>query len=709
MKKVLLFILLVVSVFGADAQMDKKEFKRMFNEAFDSISGFCPKACPNYEHSLELFLKLNKEKPNDANIMANIGQCYINMNRTQTKAMGLPYLESVVVDESTETGLKEKNFNPYYTPRDVKEEKAPIEAIWWLGKAYHASDDFDNALKYLKKYKSFLDPNSSDGEEVFKMVSRDIEIAQNAKELKENPVTANIEELATEPSSNVNTEFPDYRPLPNADETILYFTSRRYGSTGNKRDADSSYFEDIYYTVKKDGVWQDAVPIGADVNGDEHEATVSLSPNGKKMYIYKFDDATDGDIYVIEHDGEKWSEPTPLLEGKVNTKYWESHATISLNEDLIIFSSERPVLDEKGNESDEYFGLELYSIEKGIDGEWGQPKRLGSNINTVYDENSPYLHPDGKTLYFSSKGHNTMGGYDVFKSELVNGEWSAPVNMGYPVNTVGDDVFFQPSLDGKRGYFSSFRDGGKGDQDIYIIELDDESDIAMIRGCVGNKTTEFLNQVDNFEFVVLLNGNELSRGGVDANTGLFSSILTTDVEYTFQYHINGNMIEEKFTAPSGQGYVEVNKTAMLNGSNIELAIVDAVSKESCFIQPPPPVEFDTLRIDNVHFVFDEVELIDSSIPELEKVFAYMEKYPESRISVEGHTDSRGSNSYNKRLSRRRAEEIKRIMVKRGVDPKRLDTKGMGEGYPIQPNENPDGSDNPEGRQENRRVEFVVLK
>jgi outer membrane protein OmpA-like peptidoglycan-associated protein/tetratricopeptide (TPR) repeat protein len=693
MKKIVLLILATITLGqGAIAQADKKQFKKDFNAAFDSLYK------ERYKKALDLFLKLDEQDPNNANIMANVGYCYINQQRTQDKAKAIPFLEKVVTDE---------NLNPYYSPGDIKERKAPIESIWWLGKAYHANEQFEEALARFQEYKEFLDLSSSDGSKVEKIVNRDIAYTRNAMELKKTPVDATITELATTPSSNVNTEFPDYRPIINADETIMYFTSRRYGSTGNLKDDDDLFFEDIYYTVKKDGLWRDAMPMSEAVNSNEHEATISLSPDGKKMYIYKFNDATSGDIYYIEYDGETWSEPKDLLRGKINTDAWETHATISMNEDLIIFSSDR---DLNGN----YVGRDLWYIEKQSNGEWGEVKNMGAPINTEFDEESPYLHPDGKTLYFSSRGHNSMGDFDVFVSEKqADGSWSQPRNMGYPVNTVGSDVFFQPSLDGKRAYFASFRDGGKGEHDIYIIELDEpERDIAIVKGCAGN--ADDLNNTEGFGLSVMLGAVKVGDYALDKNTGLYSVILQTDKEYTFNYNLAGKTKEWKYTAPSGKGYVELNKTAILKNGEIEIADATTSLEKACYVEPvvvldTPFHKGDTIVIRNLNFVFDKTELIDRSIPDVELVLIYMERYKDVRIKIDGHTDSKGSDSYNMRLGRRRAEEIKKLMVSRGVDPKRIETATYGESKPVAPNENPDGSDNPEGRQENRRIEFIVLR
>lgn len=692
MKKITLLAIAIALSVNVFAQYDKKQFKKDFEIAFDTLYA------ENYRVALQMFKRLDSLEPNNANIMANVGYCYVSLQRVKDKQMAIPYLEKVVNDE---------NLNPYYVPQDVKEKKAPLESIWWLGKAYHANEQFDEALAKYQEYKEFLNLSNKDGEKVAEMVNQDINYTRNAMELKANPVQAEIEELATTPSSNVNTEYPDYRPVINADETVMYFTSRRYGSTGNLKDDDDMYFEDIYYTVKKDGLWRDAMPIGEAVNTNEHEATISLSPDGKKLYIYKFNDETSGDIYYVEYDGETWSEPKDLLRGKINTDVWETHATVSMNEDLIIFTSERLY-------NDKYVGRDLWYVEKLPNGEWSDPKNMGYPINTDFDEESPYLHPDGKTLYFSSRGHNSMGDFDVFVTEKQpDGTWSQPRNLGYPVNTVGSDVFFQPSLDGKRAYFASYRDGGKGDHDIYIIELDEpEKDIAILKGCAGN--ADDLNNTEGFLATVMMDEKEVGKYPLDKNTGLYSFIMQTGVDYNVTYSMGGVETTVTFNTPVGSGYTELNKTAILRNGQFEIADATESLEKACYIAPvvvidTPFMTSDTLVIKNLNFIFDKTELISESIPDVELVLKYMAKYPDVRVKIDGHTDSKGSDSYNMRLGRRRAETIKALMVKRGIDPKRLETASYGESRPVAPNENPDGSDNPDGRQENRRVEFIVLR
>ncbi|MFP5470103.1 MAG: OmpA family protein [Bacteroidia bacterium] len=692
MKKITLLLTAITLSLNVFAQYDKKQFKKDFETAFDTLYA------ENYRVALQMFKKLDSLEPNNANIMANVGYCYISLQRVKDKQMAIPYLEKVVNDE---------NLNPYYVPQDIKEKKAPLESIWWLGKAYHANEQFDEALAKYQEYKEFLNVSSKDGEKVVEMVNQDITYTRNAMELKSNPVHAEIEELATTPSSNVNTEYPDYRPIINADETVMYFTSRRYGSTGNLKDDDDMFFEDIYYTVKKDGLWRDAVPIGEAVNTNEHEATISLSPDGKKLYIYKFNDETSGDIYYVEFDGETWSEPKDLLRGKINTDVWETHATVSMNEDLIIFTSERLL-------NNQYVGRDLWYVEKLANGEWSDPKNMGFPINTPFDEESPYLHPDGKTLYFSSRGHNSMGDFDVFVTEKqTDGTWSQPRNLGYPVNTVGPDVFFQPSLDGKRAYFASYRDGGKGDHDIYIIELDEpEKDIAILKGCAGN--ADDLNNTEGFLATVMMGEKEVGKYSLDKNTGLYSFIMQTGVDYNVTYSMGGVQKTVTYNTPVGSGYTEINKTAIVRNGEFEIADATESLEKACYIAPVVVIDTpfhkgDTIVIKNLNFVFDKTELIDRSIPDVELVLIYMNRYTDVRIKIDGHTDSKGSDSYNIRLGRRRAEEIKKLLVSRGIDPKRIETATYGESRPVAPNDNPDGSDNPDGRQENRRIEFIVLR
>jgi len=340
-------------------------------------------------------------------------------------------------------------------PYLLKAEKGDIgEADFWLGRAYHLRMDFENALKHYKIYEQAPIKEISKEE-----IKRYIDISLKAKEMVAHPVDADIINIGP----GINTKYPEYVPLVSADKNEMYFTSRRPDGTGKKVDEFDNYFEDIYYSQKNDGKWAPAVNVGPPLNTETHDATVSLSANGNHLIIYRTSkNLLGGNLYITEHTNTGWSTPIKLTEN-VNSKFQEASAVISPNGLIMYISSNRP-----GGLG----GKDLYRVRKLPNGQWSLPENLGPSINTPYDEDAPFIHADGVSLYYSSNGPGTMGGYDIFKTTLNNnGFWSKPKNMGYPINTVKDDIYFVVSPDGMNGYYSSDKPEGYGNQDIYQINI----------------------------------------------------------------------------------------------------------------------------------------------------------------------------------------------------------------------------------------------
>lgn len=340
---------------------------------------------------------------------------------------------------------------------EVLKNSKNSEALYYLGKVNHQLKFFDIAIDYLQKYKAIHeDKRLINNDEVNHM----IEVCMNAKKETANPHRSIIKNMG----DNINSIYPDYVPVITPDESVMYFTSRREGSSNNVKDAYGNYHEDVYVSYNKDGVWSKPENVGPPINTETHDACVALSPDGQRMIIYRTaPDLVTGDLYVTRMgpDG-KWGE-LQKYGNEINSQFIETSACFSSDTSEIYFSSNRP-----GG----YGGKDIYRIKKLPNGKWAMPYNLGKEINTPYDDDDPYLHPDGVTLYFSSKGHSTMGEYDVFKSVLniETNKFSPPESLGYPINSVNNDRFFVLSGDGKHGYYSSVKDDSKGSSDIYIID-----------------------------------------------------------------------------------------------------------------------------------------------------------------------------------------------------------------------------------------------
>ncbi len=287
-----------------------------------------------------------------------------------------------------------------------------------------------------------------------------IQVNKNAKEQVANPHRAIIKNVG----ANINTSFPEYVPVITPDETALYFTTRRPTNIGGKKDAYGYYYEDIYVSKKDGEGWQPAENIGSTINSEGNESCVALSYDGYKMIVYKSaPSGTKGHLYITKlNENSKW-EPLQLLGSEINSQYSESSACFTNDTSEIYFCSTRP-----GG----YGGKDIYRIKKLPNGKWSLAYNLGPTINTAEDEESPFLHIDGSTFYFSSKGHNTIGEYDIYKSTYNsdNTSYTKAENLGYPINGVGNDLFFTLNVNAQKAYYSSIKEDSFGSSDIYEID-----------------------------------------------------------------------------------------------------------------------------------------------------------------------------------------------------------------------------------------------
>lgn len=331
------------------------------------------------------------------------------------------------------------------------------DARYYLAKIRHRQKNPDEAIALLNSY--ILLPKKKrlhTDEEVDYFLN----VCKSAKQEIAHPHRSIIRNMG----KAINSSAPDYVPVIMPDESALYFTSRRAGSSNNVKDELGVYKEDVYVSYKEGDYWQPASNIGSPVNTDNNDACVAISPDGQRMIIYRTaSDKISGDLYISHIEAaNKWSEPQ-LLGKEINSQYIETSACFSNDTSEIYFSSNRP-----GG----FGGKDIYRIKKLPNGKWALPYNLGSSVNTPYDDDAPFLHPDGITLYFSSKGHSTMGEFDVFKSVLneETNQFSKSENLGYPINGVGNDIFFVLNVDGQKGYYSSVKEDTEGSSDIYEID-----------------------------------------------------------------------------------------------------------------------------------------------------------------------------------------------------------------------------------------------
>jgi len=534
MKPIFKYILLVVFAAYSINIFSQNRSELSDKQKFNNAKRFI--LYSNYQAALPILLNILHHDSANSNYNYLVGLCYLNSSSDKEKS--IPYLK-----------LASQNISEKYKGLKFKEKKAPIKTILHIGEAYHFLYQFDKAENYFVKYKELMYNNPKE----IKIADHFIEMCKNGILLLKDSIEISVENAG----NTINSEYDEHTPCISADEKTLIFTSRRRGGTGTDLCEDGKYFEDIYISNKIDNKWTYPRNISKNINTEKHEATVCVSADGLELYVYK-DDNGDGNIYVSYFDKNDWTVPQKLG-SNINTTSNETSATISSEGNTLIFSSDR------GNGKG---GKDLYIVNRLPGGEWGLAQNMGNLINTDYDEEGPFLHPDGSTLYFSSKGHNSMGGYDLFSCELnTDGSWAAPVNMGYPINTTSDDVYFNMSADGKRAYYSSLKEDGFGGRDIYIMNFLSlpERSSTVIKGTVlMDKTNEIPK---NIVIVVKEKDTQKLVGTYKPNkeTGNYIIILRQGKDYTFTCETPELVFTpETISIPDKSAFQLINKPIILN-------------------------------------------------------------------------------------------------------------------------------------------------
>lgn len=596
-----------------------------------------------YHQALPYFLEAWKMDTTDYKLAFNIARCYFHIGH---ELNAFPYLDNAKV------GIKDPILTFYYA------------------RCFHLQHKFEVAIALYRQYQQTLDPDEPEYFEMHQYIAN----CKNAVELVKTPVKVKIRNLGPV----INSPYPDYVPVISADETEMLFTSRRPNTTGGERDLEDGFFyEDIYQSSRiNDTLWSEPVDIGNGINTESHDACVALSPDGMELIMYRHSGTDGGDLYVSILKGEVWEKPK-RLGTTINTPFWEPSASISSDEKAIFFTSNR-----KGGLG----GTDIYMVRMKDNGDYGPAILLGPAINTPQDEDAPFIHADGKTLYFSSKGHKSMGGYDIFYCtiDIETGEiLTTPQNIGYPINTADDDVFFVWSADGKRAYFSSVRDGGYGDKDIYVLERESapKAPTVLFKGqivaCEDKHpvtATIFVTDLHTQKIVGVYNSNSF--------TGKYTISLPAGKNYGISVEASGYLFESKnINFPKQDGYIELVDTICMNKLKVNTSII--------------------LR--NVFFDVDKATLRPESIQELNKLVDILRHNPNLKIQLSGHTDSDGNDDHNMVLSDNRAKAVVDYLIKKGgINPDRLTWKGYGETQPIEPN------DTPEHKQQNRRTEVKIV-
>ncbi|MDN4165100.1 OmpA family protein [Cytophagales bacterium LB-30] len=461
----------------------------------------------NFKEALHLLQQLDSLSPDNPDYLFNLGKCYF-----------------IAIDKPKSLFYFLKAYSLGCTENSL---------LLYIAQAYQFNYDFDKSLIYLEQYRDKVMEDSFEDNQETELERVDLLVYQlkEAKALVDRKLSIGVENMGP----LVNSEYPDYVPLSHNNDSILVFTSRRAVEGETKLASDGKPYENIYFSYRQaDGEWSSVIPYRG-FNGKYHDANVALNRDETELFIYS--SKRNGDIYVSNKHQQKWGRSKPLK--GINSKYWEGSIALSFHEDTLYFSSDRP-----GG----YGGSDIYMAIKNAKGEWVNPVNLGPEINTAYDEDAPFIYKDSKTLFFSSKGHNSIGGYDVFSARInEQGKWSQLRNLGFPINTVDDDIYFQLNNVGSIGYFTSFRhsnfrERSIGEKDIFQIKRPNSSPVHFVfKGQVYDAQSHHpqpaIIKLEELNDSI----SSIQELAVDVNTGKFRYDLKFDTFYKLSVEVGGKM------------------------------------------------------------------------------------------------------------------------------------------------------------------------
>lgn len=671
LKKVKNLFFIIVVILIVFPQIGKAQTKKTIKLKEDADEYYVDEY---YEEALEMYQSLDTLIPDNPEIKFKLGVCYYY---SPFESKSLPYFQI-----AEKLGYKDDYLDYYY------------------GRADHLNHMFDDAKKH---YQLFLERfKDSTGIPQYAKVEKYMKQCDVGKKLYADSLSIEIQNLGPQ----INTKYPEYVPLISADESVLIFTSRRPSTTGGKISIDDEqYFEDIYVSYRQEsGGWSAPKSISENINTKKHDACIGLSPDGQKLFIYKARrnlGKIAGDIYVSHLDGEEWQEPIKLGEN-INTAFgWEPSASISADGKTLYFVSDRP-----GG----YGGTDIYVSTLNSDGEWGEAQNMGETINTPDNDDAPFIHVDGKTLYFSSEGHEGIGGYDIFITvkDEKSGVWGKPINAGYPINTADHDVFFVWSADGTKGYFSSYREDTYGEKDLYVATRPTEgANLVVFKGHITDAETELpvlatikITDLETNKLIGVYNSNSVH--------GKYSIILPHGKNYNVTVEADGYLFQSlNVNVPSHTHYFEVHKDIQLDPvyetPDTTVSDTTIVASNDTLGTDPVVHTGSKMVLNNIFFDFDKATLRQESYVELKNIYKMMSDYPEMIVEISGHTDNKGDNKYNQILSEKRALAVVSYLVNKGVSKDRVVAIGYGKEKPQNDNSNDSL------RQLNRRTELKLIK
>lgn len=548
----------------------------------------------------------------------------------------------------------------YIKAISIPGKTAEPRVYYSLGETELIAGNYSDAKKHFQLFRTNY---TGKDQEMTKKADKFIKDCDFSITAIKNPLPYNPTNLGP----SINTANREYLPAMTADGQNLIFSRTINGN------------EDFYISRKQNNQWQPATPLSDKINTKFNEGAQSISPDGKYLFFTgcnRPDGLGSCDLYVSHKSGNDWDTPFNLGLG-VNSPYWDSQPAISPDGSTLYFVSNRP-----GG----YGGYDLWKTILDSEGNWETPQNLGPDINTPYDENTPFIHPDGKTLYFSSNGWPGLGSMDIFYSRKTEtGKWSQPVNIGYPINTPNEETGLTVSPDGTLGLFSSILKDGFGDMDIYSFQLPASakpSPVTYVKGIVRDaETKDFLEATVQ---VINLKSKETNFNDYTAKeNGEFLAVMPLGSTYAFD--------------ASADGYLFYSENFEL--TNTAVASIEKPYTLNIFLEKLKPGTNVILK--NIFFDTNKYELLPTSITELNTLLTLLQTNKSITIEIQGHTDNVGKPADNQKLSLQRAKSVYDYLINNQIDPERLTFKGYGETKPIASN------DTETDRKQNRRTSFTI--